>query len=68
MTGQYEIQISLIVAQVTIRFEQLRNRYTDFSAVLILRVNIRCLVGNIRNWMLHRNATLYRGLTCFKKF
>ena len=72
MLGRYEIQISLIEAQESLyrikySFEQLRNLNTDFSAVFIVRVNIRILVGNIRNWMLHSNASLYRGRTCFKK-
>ena len=53
--------------QMNYIFEQPRNLYTDFIAVFILRVNVRFLVGNIRNWMLRSNATLYRGLTCFKK-
>ena len=72
MTDLYEIQMSLIVAQESLyemkySFGQLRNFYTDFTAVFILRVNIRFLVGYIRYWMLHSNATLYRGLTCLKK-
>ena len=72
MTDLYEIQMSLIVAQESLNvmkhnLEQLRNFYTDFTAVFILRVDIRFLVGYIRYWMLHSNATLYRGLTCFKK-
>ena len=46
---------------------QQRNFYTDFTAVFILRVNIRVLVGYIGYWMLHLNAILYRGLKCFKK-
>ena len=71
-TGGYGIQMALIVAkeslyQMKYIFEKLRNLYNDFSAVFILRVNIRFLEGNIRSWMLHSNATLYRGLTCFKK-
>ena len=71
MTDLYEIQISLIVAMESLyekkyNFGQLRNFYTDFTAVFILRLNIRFLVGYIRYWMLHSNATLYRGLTCFK--
>ena len=72
MTDLYEIQMSLIVAkeffyEMKYCFGQLRIFYTDFTAVYILRVNIRFLVGYIRYWMLHSNATLYRGLTCFKK-
>ena len=72
MTDLYEIQMSLIVApeslyEMNYSFGQLRNVYTDFTAVFILRVNIRFLVSYIRYWMLHSNATLYRGLTCFKK-
>ena len=46
MTGRYEIQMSLIVAQESLyqmkyKFEQLRNFYTDFTTIFILRVNIR---------------------------
>ena len=72
MTDLYEIQMSLIVAQESLNvmkhnLEQLRSFYTDFTAVFILRVDIRFLVGYIRYWMLHSNATLNRGLTCFKK-
>ena len=72
MTDLYEIRMSLIVALESLfemknSFGQLRNFYTDFTAVFILRVYIRLLVGYIRYWMLHINATLYRGLTCFKK-
>ena len=72
MTDLYEIQMSLIVAQeflyeMKYNFGQLKNFYTDFTAVFILRVNIRVLVGYIRYCMLHSNATLYRGLTCLKK-
>ena len=53
MTGLYEIQMLLIVAQEPLYqmkhiFEQLRNLHTDFTAVFILRVNIGYLVGNIR--------------------
>ena len=52
MTGRYEIQMSLTVAQESLYqmkyiFEQLRNLYTDFSAVFILRVNIKSLVGKL---------------------
>ena len=58
MTSRYEIQMSVIVAQESLYqmkyiFEQLRNLNTDFTAVFILRVDIRFSVGNIRNWMLH---------------
>ena len=72
MTDLYEIQMSLIVAKESLyemkyNFGQLRIFYTDCTAVFILRVNIRFLVGYIRYLMLHSNATLYRGLTCFKK-
>ena len=72
MKDLYEIRMSLIVTQESLyemkySFGQLRNIYTDFTAVFILRVNIRFLVGYIRYWMLHSNATLYRGLTCLKK-
>ena len=72
MAGRYEIKMSLIVAQESLYqmkyiFEQLRNLYTDLNCRFFLRINIRYLVGNIRNWMLHSNATLYRGLTCLKK-
>ena len=73
MSDFYEIQMSLIVAKESLyemkyNFGQLRNFYTDFTAVFfILRVNIRFLVGYMRYWMLHSKATLYRGLTCFKK-
>ena len=71
MTDLYEIRMSLIVAQESLyemkySFGQLINFYTDFTAVFILRVNIRFLVGYIRYWMLQSNATLYRGLTCLK--
>ena len=46
MTDLYEIQLSLIVVQESFyemkyNFGQLRNFYTDFTAVFILRVNIR---------------------------
>ena len=46
MTDLYEIQMSLIVAKESVfemkyNFGQLRNFYTDFTAVFILRVNIR---------------------------
>ena len=72
MTDLYEIQMSHIVAKESLyemkyNFGQLRNFYTDFTTVFILRVNIRFLVGYKRYWMLHSNATVYRGLTCFKK-
>ena len=72
MTDLYEIRMSVIVAQESLygmkySFGQLRNFFTDFTAVFILRVNIRVLVGYIRYWRLRSNATLYRGLTCFKK-
>ena len=73
MKDLYEIRMSLIVTQESLyemkySFGQLRNFYTDFTAVFILRVNIRFLVGYIRYWMLHSNATIYRGLTCLKNF
>ena len=72
MTDLYEIRMPLIVAKESLyemkySFGQLRNLYTDFTAVFILRVNIRFLVGYILYWMLHSNASLYRGLICFKK-
>ena len=72
MTDLYEIQMSVIVAQESLykmkyNFGQLRNFYTEFTAVFILRVNIKFLVGYIRYWMLNSSATFYRGLTCFKK-
>ena len=72
MKDLYEIRMSLIVTQESLyemkySFGKLRNFYTDFTAVFILRVNIRFLVGYIRYWMLHSNATLYRGLTCLKQ-
>ena len=56
MTDLYEIQMSLIVAQESLyemkyNFGQLRNFYTDFTAVFISRVNIRFLEGYIRYWM-----------------
>ena len=46
MTDLYEIQMSLIVAkdflnEIKYNFDQLRNFYTDFTAVFILKVNIR---------------------------
>ena len=68
----YEIQIALVVAQESLckmkyNFGQLGNVYIDFTAVFILRVNIKFSLGYIRYWMLHSNASLYRGLTCFKK-
>ena len=72
MKDLYKIRMSLIVTQESLyemkySFGQLRNFYTDFTAVFILRVNIGFLVGYIRYWMLHSNDTLYRGLTCLKK-
>ena len=36
-------------------------------AYLNSTVEIRFLVGNVRNSMLHDYATFYRGLTYFKK-
>ena len=46
MTDLYELRMSLIVAQESLyemkySFGQLRNFYADFTAVFILRVNIR---------------------------
>ena len=72
MTDLYSIQMSFIVAKESLfemkyDFGQLRNCNNDFIAIFILRVNIRFFVGYIRYWILHSNATLYRGLTCFKK-
>ena len=73
MTGLYEIQMSLIVAQESLYqmkyiLEQLRNLYTDFTAVFILRVNMIYLVGNMRNWMLQSNASLYTNMFQKKTF
>ena len=73
MTDLYEIQMSLIVAKESLyemkyNFGQLRNITLILLEFFYFKGKYKILVGYIRYWMLQGNATLYRGLTCFKNF
>ena len=72
LTDLYEIQMSLIVAQESLyeikyNYVKLRNFFT-YLTVIFFKGKYKIFIGYSRYWMLHSKATLYRGLTCFKKF